>query len=239
MTNPKVLLAAPTFSGKNYCFIDWWLNIKQFAYPDLDILLVDNSIGMDNVAYLEKFDIRVLHVEPKNRKTQEYITESQNLIRDVFLDEGYDYLFSLETDCFPERKDVIERLMIHDLDVVSAPYFIGKGEESELLIGALVKSFVAKNALFGINLPLRYAFYLIDGTVKQATNCGIGCTLIKKWVIEKIPFRIEQGNFAHSDSFFYTDLFYNGIPSYLDTGIFCRHENQDWGLIHNVWRETI
>jgi len=236
MTYPKVLLAAPTSSSKNYCFIDWWLNLKRFTYPDLDILLVDNSVGLDNMEYLEKFGVRVMHVNPGNRTTQEFITESQNMIRDVILNEGYDYWFSLESDIFPQQTDVIERLMAHALPIVSAPYFIGQGKESELLIGYLVKSFVAKNAAFGIVLPMKYSFLLMDSTVKEVNQCGIGCSLIKREILENTPFRFEKGEVAHADSFFYTDLFYQGIPAYLDTSIRVFHENQDWGLIHNTWR---
>jgi hypothetical protein len=236
MTRPKVLLACPTSATKYYCFLDWYLNIKRFTYPDLDILIVDNSVGMDNVEYLEKFNVRVLHVNQRDKTTQEFICDSQNLIRDVVLDDGYDYLFSLESDVFPQQKDVIERLMVHNLPIVSAPYFIGMGKESLLLIGVLVKSFVSKNAAFGINLPLRYGFFMVDGNLKQVNQCGIGCSLIKREIIESTPFRIEKGQLPHSDSFFYTDLFYQGIPAYLDTKVNLRHDNQDWGLVHNTWR---
>ena len=236
---PKVLLAAPTSSIKTYCWIDWWLNVKSFTYPDLDILIVDNSVGTANIEYLKTFGVKVLHVEPKNRTTQEFITESQNVIRKELLKGDYDYLFSLESDIFPQKKDVVERLMAHDLPIVSAPYFIGIGKESHLLINYLVKSFVAKNAAFGMNLPNKYGFLLMDGTVKQVNQCGIGCSLIKREVIEEIPFRFEKGREAHADSFFYTDLWYHGIPAFVDTSLAvrCFHYNQDWGLIHNTWRD--
>jgi hypothetical protein len=191
---------------------------------------------MENVEYLEKFGVRVLHVNPRNRVTQEFICESQNLIRDVVLDEGYDYLFSLESDVFPQQKDIIERLMVHDLPIVSAPYFIDIGEASHLLIGVLVKSFVAKHGLFGIILPKRYGFFLMDGKLKPTNQCGIGCSLIKREIIESTPFRYEKGMLQHSDSFFYLDLFRQGVPTYIDTAVFARHENSNWNLIHNTWR---
>jgi len=238
MNNPKVLLAAPTSHVKAYCFWDWIVNIKNFTYPNLDILLVDNSPGTECYEYLKKVSgIRVIHVNPGNRTTQEFITESQNKMRDIVLEEGYDYLFSLESDVFPTVRDIVERLMDHGVEVVTAPYMIGQGKDSGLLIGYQVQSFVVKNALFGIILPANYGFYLMDGSLKAVNQCGIGCTLIHRDILEQVKFRYEKGQASHSDSFFYTDLWYLGITAYIDTSLYCHHENQEWGYVHNTWRE--
>lgn len=236
---PKVLLAAPTSHAKNYCFWDWLINIKTFTYPNLDILLVDNSPGKEYFEYLKKSGVRTMHVNPGNRATQEFITESQNLIRDVVLEEGYDYLFSLESDVFPTVRDIVERLMDNDVEMVTAPYMIGQGKDSGLLIGYQVESFVQKNALFGVILPANYGFYMMDGSLKAVNQPGIGCTLIRRDILEQLKFRCEKGQAAHSDSYFYTDLWYLGITAYMDTGLYCHHQNADWGLIHNTWRESI
>lgn len=235
--NPKVLLAAPTSFVKDYCFFEWYLNILNFTYPNLDILLVDNSKGKGYAKYLASYSrIEVMHVEPNGRVTQEFITESQNKIREYFLKNDYDYLFSLESDIFPQQPDIIERLMREDVPIITAPYMIGQGRESHLLISYFVKSWVAQNSVFGMVLPMSYSFFLMDGGVKDVAQCGIGCTLIKREIMEQFEFRIEKNSPAHSDSFLYSDLYLSGIPAYIHTGCPVEHRNQDWGLVMNTWR---
>ena len=66
---PKILVAAPQASVKNYCFLDWYLNIKQFSYPDnsIDIFLADNSDTDENAKLIESFGVKVKYIPKKGR----------------------------------------------------------------------------------------------------------------------------------------------------------------------------
>ena len=70
----------------------------------------------------------------------------------------------------------------------------------------------------------------MNGTIKQSYENGIGCTLIKRKVMEQIKFRIEKGQAGHSDKYFYMDLWAKGINNFVDTSVFVRHFNSDWYL---------
>jgi hypothetical protein len=74
---PKILIAAPQSDVKNYCFIDWVLNINRFSYPkeNITILLVDNSDTKDNVDYIKKFGIECVYVDKGGRGIIETLAE--------------------------------------------------------------------------------------------------------------------------------------------------------------------
>ena len=54
---PRILVAAPQADLKNYCFLDWYLNIKKFLYPEshIDIFLADNSDTEENSKFIESW----------------------------------------------------------------------------------------------------------------------------------------------------------------------------------------
>jgi hypothetical protein len=54
--------------------------------------------------------------------------------------------------------------------------------------------------------------------------------LIKRKVINKIPFRVNMNDPAksHADVYFHEDLQKNNITCFLDTSVFCIHLNKNW-----------
>jgi hypothetical protein len=68
--------------------------------------------------------------------------------------------------------------------------------------------------------------YFVDGDVKKVFSCGLGCVLIHRSVLKEVVFRYEEGSPVHPDSFFYADLDAKKIPVYVDTSIYCKHDNQ-------------
>lgn len=222
---PKILLAAPTSDYKDYIFLDWFFYVTNLTYKNYDILLVDNSHDITYFENLKQLGVNVMHVCPEGKTSREYVTESQNLIRDYFLKNDYDYLFSLEVDIFPPR-NIIEKLLLANKDIVGAPYFYNFGPESMILLQYFIKKQNGTYATYNPDLLDSMIFF--DGTVKQCYENGIGCTLIKRRIIEQIPFRWEKGNPGFSDTHFYKDLFDNHITNYIDTSVICRHYNNDW-----------
>ena len=51
---PKILIAVPTYEGKNYCLDEFLENIKNFDYPKnrLEIFIADNSKTNANAKYI-------------------------------------------------------------------------------------------------------------------------------------------------------------------------------------------
>lgn len=228
---PKVLIGTPTSNQKDYCFDDWYDNVKMFTYPEVDLLMVDNSIGEAYHKHLKSKGVNCVHVNPAGRHTQQYITESQNVIRNYFLDHPeYTHLFMLESDVFPPCY-VIEQLLHHDLECVGAPYFIQSGMDSHLLLGIYVPGFSPETEVTGMVMRPTLSFIFMDGTLKLTSMQGVGCTMIKREVIEKIPFRSIEGHKNHADSFFYEDLFKAGYQNYSDTSLEIQHRNLDWNTV--------
>jgi hypothetical protein len=223
----KVLLAAPNSFYKNYCFEDWILNAKRFG---CDIFIADNSPLNANKDLYKKHRINYTWINPHGKDSYQFICDSQNIIRDYFLAGDYTHLFFLETDLFPPRT-ILPLLESFSLPVVSAPYFIYKNRET-LLMNQEIR-FINDEALTR-NYSLNESFGFTDGNLKQCFAVGFGCTLIERFVMEELPFRIHGESMtgeAHADSFFYADLQRCKIPSYLYTGIIIRHYNSSWADI--------
>ena len=117
---PKILVAAPQSDLKNYCFLDWFLNIKKFNYPQdrIDIFLADNSDTEDNAKLMESFGVKVKYIPKKGRGIIEVIAECHQACMDYAKDNAYDYMLHLETDIFPEP-NILRELMSFNKPTVS------------------------------------------------------------------------------------------------------------------------
>lgn len=222
---PKILLSAPTSIIKDYIFLDWYLYVSNLTYQNYDIYIVDNSHDFTYHQELRRFGIDIDYVNPKGKKSVDYITESQNLIREKFLKGNYDYFFSLEVDIFPPR-NIIEKLLSDKKDIVSVPYFLSSGYNTYFITQYFFKD--KRGKLFSDIPDFEYAFDKFRGDVHQSYANGIGCTLIKRHILEKLKFRTNGK--VHSDTLLYEDIFkILKIPNFIDTSTILVHHNSDWG----------
>jgi len=235
---PKVLLACPTYEGKNYAVHEWMESIKNLNYFNYDILIVDNSNDDGkNAEWLRKtFDVEVIHHYNKDASNLKYLmAECQRIIAKRVVKGGYDYLFSLESDVIPPNKNIIQTLINHDKWVVSGMYEIGPKGYSFLLLQHLKEitiDGVKQLAPAQMTHPMIANF--INGELKKIHACGVGCTLIHKGIFDYINFRIDDKIDVHADSIFYMDLHNNGVPAYVDTSLICHHLRGDWEEVSKV-----
>lgn len=233
----KILLACPVSQHKDY-IIDNWLNyIKQFTHP-YDLLLVDNSI---NPYYHKKFinmGIKTFYVNPadfKNKNIEirniEYITKSQDIIRNYCIENNYTHWFSLECDLFPPI-NTIEHFLGINKKVIGFPYFIGTLEYNCLMLQYPETKEFGNNSIV-VNYSLDESFLFIDGSVRRAFSIGLGCVLIETEVLKQVNFRMNKKERVHADCYFYQDLFNKQIPVYCDTSHIVRHYNRDWSKVYN------
>ena len=156
------------------------------------------------------------------------MAQSHNWCRDHAIRFGFDYMLHLECDVFPPV-DIIERLLMHRKDVVAAMYANFENHLRRIIV--MVKEptdtehFVNTFYATDVNLETTY----LDGTLKPVFHAGLGCCLISRKVLEKIPFRQELQADYHPDTNFAVDCYKKGFQFYLDTSIFCEHRNQNWG----------
>jgi hypothetical protein len=226
----KVLISSPTADLKDYCFDKWMANVSKFTYPNCSVLLCDNSLTREYYIDIKKryehlgdfFNVsRITPSQYNNLTFKSILAKSHDKCRLYALENDFDYLLHLETDIFPPI-NVIERLLSANKKVVGALYHIELGERSKLMIQQIED--------FGNDLRESYNLdemdlEFVDGNVKKVFSCGLGCVLIHKSVLSEVAFRYEEGSPVHPDSFYFADLDSKRIPVYVDTSIYCEHDN--------------
>lgn len=223
---PKILICAPHADRKNYSINDWLSMVKNLTYPKnrYSIFICDNSSTRDNAKWLKKQGINVAYVRPRSKSNIAYMADSHEECRKYAIAGGFDYMLHWETD-IQAPPNIIERLLIHKKDVVSAVYPIDFGEDSKLLLQFAEPNVSGHSGTVNADHgDMRF----IDGTLKQVFASGLGCILIRKSVLRKFKFRYEPGVQVHPDTIMAYDLQQLGIPIYADTSIILKHNNSEW-----------
>ncbi len=242
---PRVLVGCPTYSGKKYALPRFVAALKKLDYPTYDILLVDNSEGDEYKKELEKLGIPVVK-GPSTGDPMERITKSRNILRDKFIEGKYDFLLSLEQDVTPPP-DAIGKLMSRGVAVVSGlyanffqdnfgkptahPVAYAKVTEEQFNIlktdpkykGTEIRKKIESGVIKGpedIHVQLSVADVTQERLI-EVFFTGLGCMLIHKSVLEKIPFRASKTSF--DDYTFCMDAYNAGYPIWLDTSVKCGH----------------
>lgn len=238
----RVLLAAPTSKFKDYCFEDWAKMVRNLSYPNLDIILVDNSEDETYYHKILEAGLLCFRVPPKGHVSH-YITQCQNIIREYFLAGGYDFLFSLETDVFVPQ-NIVEYLVGYQAPVINVSYLVTQDGKDTMCMQGMTRAGKANRVKL---MTFGEAFDIYDGEIKEINQCGhddfrmlgtgIGCTMIRRDVMEEIGFRVDskKGLAVFSDTYFHVDLQQNQISNLIDTSLVVEHRRGDWsGIINNI-----
>lgn len=223
--NPKVFIATPHADRKNYCLEQYIDVIGSLSYPNKTVMIADNSDTNKNTKMLVKRGFNAVHVKPKSKSNIQYICESHNRLRNAFLRSDADVFFHLESDIIPPS-NIIEQLLASRKKVIGAPYFIGVGGDSHLIVQDMEEKFLTMRETK--RMDDGSDILLMDGKLKKVHTVGLGCVMIAREVVEKVPFRYQEGYDAHPDSFFAHDLHMLEIPIWCDTSILCEHNNTEW-----------
>jgi len=147
------------------------------------------------------------------------IDQIRNLIADWVVN-GYDYLFSVDSDISFES-DTLEKLLKHDVDMVSGLYIQRKP-------GQHILELYEHNEYGGVsNIP--YGKIKNKGLVEIA-SCGFGCVLVKAQVMKSVGYpqfkyhsAINHANTVSEDVDFCKKALDKGFKIWADTSIQCRH----------------
>ena len=105
-----VLVACPTFDGKNDAFPRWVERVKNLLYPRYDIFVSDNSLTPDNAARWSS-QIPIEHLSlPADMHPHHRICASMAAIQKRFLAGPYKYWMNIEADVIPPA-NVIEVML--------------------------------------------------------------------------------------------------------------------------------
>lgn len=228
----KVFLCSPLNFRKEYCIDRYFSNILKLSYPHKEFYFVDNSPSpFYAMSKIKKWGLDIDWLDPKRMRNQDYIRDSMNVIRRKFLDSKCDYMFVLECDLFPPL-DIIERLLSHEAQVVAAPYFLGNGANSFLSDTDIEDSF--GETINNRNIGWHESFLNFKGITTTAKQCGMGCVMIRRDVMEQMDFFTAHDVPAHHDTFFYFALNDLGIKTLYDTEIIVTHENRSWTTVKDA-----
>jgi len=227
---PKILVACPTALAKDYALDTYLETFENLTYPNKELYLVDNSDDDKYYKSLLKRGINCSHVKPKQKGKIQRMVESLNEIREYAIRHNFDHWFSLEIDIVPDRPDIIETLLLHRKKVVGAVYdtMVGKNRRAMVYVSENTDAETYFSSDWLCRMGSEQVF--LNGKVRRVFHCGLGAVLISRKVFANIPFRTEaQAPDFAADSNFATDCFGHGIQIYLDTSLYCVHDNQSWG----------
>jgi len=243
MSNPKVLIGVVTASQKDYCVEEFKKLLKSFTYDNYEVFIVDNSEDEKHIETFKDFEVEHHSRFNKFGETEAgnvMLTKCQNRIREKFLQSDYEYLFFLESDCFPP-KDWIEYAVSFGAPVYTATYPIKVRYKTPSLcvqyLHVLRHKGIDKIYSNSLMLPPDVKFpaevkpitHFKIGERMCLTHTGIGCTLMRKDVVQYVPFRIDFNNdqkigrMTFSDTFFYTDCLIRKIEVLFDNRYIINH----------------
>lgn len=147
--------------------------------------------------------------------------------RELFLNSRCEALLVVESDIVPPT-DALKRLAALDCDVAYGVYVFRKSQVANIFErypGA------ARNTGESLSLHPRKWEAARRAGVVECSGGGLGCTLIKRHVLEQIDFRAatEEGkpSFVFCDSQFTEDVYRAGFSMMADTALFCGHVTED------------
>jgi hypothetical protein len=136
--NPSVLIACPTYSGKEYAFQRWIDCVRQFP---CEVLVVDNS--PDETFYNKwRSEIRMIHLDLGSEHPNRRIAISMETIRKYFLATENQWWWSLESDILVPSYTLGFMLdLAQGFDIATLPYPSRKtGEMLEHSFGCTLMS---------------------------------------------------------------------------------------------------
>lgn len=235
---PKILVGCPTHQYKADSLQAFFEGIQSQTYPNFDVVLEDNSPTThyaDKLKLLAKqweathpgHTFRVIYSGETTPKARARLVHGRNLIRDMVLKENYDYFLSLEQDVVPPS-DIIERLLQRQQSFVSGVYWnketTTEGQQKLAVMAGIYLNEEEKKKKLVRSIGL---MQLLPSRLIEVAYTGLGCALISRSLLEKIPFRYDETQRACDDVYFCLDAEALGEKIYLDSSVWCAHHFND------------
>lgn len=234
----RILIASPTSQSKQYCDFDFIDNILLTNYPNFDFRLFDNT--QDDGKYCKRLNEYYINKYGDNGRFQcirtetafcdgliSRITQGHNDCRNYVINNGYTHLWHVESDIFTEPH-FLQELLFNNLPVVGALYATDHGRFRKLMVQQ--REYRSHSNVYMYNFDQTDDVNFIDGSLKQVDHMGLGCVLICRDILHKIPFRYIPNIHIHSDSFFAEDCHLKGIKIMANTALIAEHKNANWIL---------
>lgn len=151
--------------------------------------------------------------------------------REVFLNGPWDAMLVIESDIIPPV-DTVERLA--DLDADCA-YGVYRFRVSNVI--NIFERYPDKGGRPPRNVgeSLSTKPQLLKRARKvgrwPCSGAGLGCVLIRRHVLVKIDFRMEEPGGAHCDTFFNRDVLAAGYSQWADMNLVCGHKHESGEIL--------
>lgn len=157
------------------------------------------------------------------RDGRDVICDKYNAARERALSGGYDAMFTVESDMIIPP-DALMKLWLTGADVAYGCYAFRRKPFDWNVYSVLFDDKLAGYPLS--NVPERAK--LDWGSVVDVDGIGLGCTLIKRHVLESYPFRADgikhmDGTRSHCDWYAALDWMGAGYTQKCDTSVVCGH----------------
>lgn len=227
----RVLIACPSSDRHWYVFDEWLRAIKEQDYDNFDILIVDTSEGTDYHDYLVSKGLRVIRYpwDPKENNVLQHLAFAREKYRKVAVDEGYDYLFNLDSDVILPRNGLSELLCCDKDQVCYVVHVFPKGVYQPPCV------FKKGGFLMNQDDPKRnglqyYSWSWVrkyKGRLKKVYGGGFGLLLIKRKVFLEVPFRTHPNFYNGEDLWYYAEADDKGFEAWCLVKRI-KHDNTSW-----------
>lgn len=159
-------------------------------------------------------------VQPDRAAVHENITRKYNDARRMTLEGGYDALLTVEADMIIPAI-ALQRMSLVDADVIYGLYVHRHSRHPWLAfqwITGMVGNYGGES--YSKNKDLCPKAW---GNVVESKGVGLGCTLIRRHVLEQIEFRCAPDQKVANDWMFALDADIAGYSQVHDCGVVCGH----------------
>ena len=156
------------------------------------------------------------------------LVDAKNQIRQKGIDENYDYIFFCDADWILP-KNVIERLISHDKDLVGVLYNYGKGRYSWPSVARTGKAIMDVPMRVSLDRLDLYTWEDIFELAPRLIKCyGAGIGLVSRKVFVNVPWRHCPVRPLGEDIQFWHETNDKGFEWYADLSFKIPHLNVSW-----------
>lgn len=221
---------------KGYCREALINNIKsQTAWQNNEIVvfLIDNARRNYGYLYPEWMNYAHQPLPKTDHSIREVLAEQRNMLRKQFLKMDYEYFFSWESDVILPKRALEQLLQDYilkgdEVGVITAINVHHTGEDTNLPIAITNKDTPRKELHRNVTWDDVLEAHNKTSGYLTITGSGVGCSLIKKEVLEKVRFRVELDKGAYDDMFFSKDVTREGYEQVMDCRIIADHRQGGW-----------
>ena len=189
------------------------------------------AASIENLVWPHAMPVVYGRNDSPNRMGKFYdLCDKHNQARAMVLQGGYDALLLVEADMVIPP-DALRKLAALDMPVAYGLY-VSRGAPHEWL--SLTKLTPDEHEFVSAD-PDYTRRWFGDGTQAIETQgVGMGCTLIRREVLERLAFHLDRYGANADDWAFSLDCIAYGIPQFTHTGVICGHIEGDTVLWPDV-----